>query len=218
MQATTFPRGAGLAVLSCPALVLLSVAAVDRPAATLSHAAFAGRTAVFVALTHIVDPVLPLAALGLAGAGLAALLGWRPGAAGRRVIAACVAVLVAAMIKDQLKYAFGRLWPETWVDGNPSWIRDGAYGFFPFHGRTGWSSFPSGHMTAATAPVAALWRELPRWRPILALPVAMVAVGLYGADYHFVGDMVAGAYLGAACGVGVAALLSAPVGPRAAPP
>ena len=28
-----------------------------------------------------------------------------------------------------MKYAFGRLWPETWVDNNPSWIHDGAYGF-----------------------------------------------------------------------------------------
>ncbi len=50
-----------------------------------------------------------------------------------------------------------------------------AYGFFPFHGRTGWSSFPSGHMTAITAPVSVLWARLPRWRPVLAIPVMLVA-------------------------------------------
>ncbi len=110
-------------------------------------------------------------------------------------------------IKEQLKFDFGRLWPETWVDGNPSWIKDAAYGFFPFHGRTGWSSFPSGHMTAITAPVSVLWARLPRWRPVLAIPVILVAVGLYGADFHFIGDMVAGCCLGAACGIGVLAVL-----------
>ena len=35
----------------------------------------------------------------------------------------------------------------------------------------------------------------------------LVAIGLYGADFHFVGDMVAGCCLGAACGMGVQAVL-----------
>ncbi len=205
-----------LLVLSCPVLVLLCIAFVDRDAATLSHADFAGRNGVFISLTHIVDPIPPLAVLGFAGAGIAVLLGWRPGPVGRALIACCLAVLVAIAIKDELKYAFGRLWPETWVDNNPSWIHDGAYGFFPFHGRQGWFSFPSGHTTLITAPVAALWGRLPRWRPVLAIPVALVMVGLFGADYHFVGDMVAGLYLGAVCGAGSAALLSKLPGPAAA--
>lgn len=196
-----------LVVASCPVLVTLCVAFVDRPAAFLSHADLAGQRWAFVALTHLVDPVPPLAVAGAASAGLAALLGWRPGAVGRSLIACCLAALVAIALKDQLKLAFGRLWPETWVQNNPSLIRDDAYGFFPFHGGPGWSSFPSGHTTMMTAPMAALWGRLPRWRPILALPVVLVMVGLFGADYHFVGDMVAGLYLGAACGVGAAALL-----------
>ena len=196
-----------LVVLSCPTLVLLCVAFVDRAGATLSHADFAGRNSAFVALTHIVDPIPVAAGLGLAGSGLAALFGWRPGRVGRTLVGCCLATLVAIALKDELKYAFGRLWPETWVDNNPSWIRDGAYGFFPFHGRTGWSSFPSGHTTVVTAPVTVLWQRLPRWRPILAIPVGLVVVGLFGADYHFIGDMVAGLYLGAACGFGASALL-----------
>src|SRR5580658_10495109 len=83
--------------------------------------------------------------LGLAG--LAALAGWRPGHWARIVIACCIAVLVAINLKDQLKYAFGRTWPETWVNDNPSWIGNGTYGFWPFHKGAGWASFPSGHMT-----------------------------------------------------------------------
>ena len=191
------------ATSACVVLVLFCIAFVDRPAATWSHALFSGHDVVFRGLTHIVDPLLPCAGLGLAAAALAASCGWRPRRAGHLLIAYCFAILVSYAIKEQLKFDFGRLWPETWVDGNPSWIKDGAYGFFPFHGRTGWSSFPSGHMTAITAPVSVLWARLPRWRPVLPIPVILVAVGLYGADFHFVGDMVAGCCLGAACGLGV---------------
>jgi membrane-associated phospholipid phosphatase len=210
--------GAFLAVLSCPVAVVFCVAVVDRPMALLAHADLAGHRRLFDAMTHVVDPIPPLAACGLAVAGFAALLGWRPGAAARTLIACCVATLIAIVLKDELKFAFGRLWPETWVEANPSLIGDGAYGFFPFHGGRGWSSFPSGHTTLVTAPVAVLWARLPRWRPILALPVVVAVAGLFGADYHFVGDMVAGLYLGAACGAGALALVREPVGTGFAPP
>ena len=208
--------GVLLGLLSCPISVCLCVAFVDRPAALLAHADLAGYRAFFNGLTHIVDPIPPLAAAGAALAGVAALLGWRPGPSARILVACCVATLVAIVLKDELKYAFGRLWPETWVDSNPSLIRDGAYGFFPFHGGRGWFSFPSGHTTMITAPVAVLWDRLPHWRPLLAVPVALVVAGLFGADYHFVGDMVAGLYLGAACGAGALALLREPAGPMPA--
>lgn len=206
------------AVLSCPLLVALCVLFVDRPAAVLAHADFAAWKPAFDAMTHIVDPVPPVATLGIAAAGSASLLGWRPGPLGRTLVACCLAALVAIALKDELKYAFGRLWPETWTENNPSLIRDGAYGFFPFHGGRGWFSFPSGHTTMIAAPVAVLWIRLPRWRPILAVPVLLVVVGLYGADYHFVGDMVAGLYLGAACGIGASALLSGRSGTALVPP
>lgn len=211
MRARTVPTARRLAILlSCPVLVGFCVAFVDRPAASLAHADFAARRSLFDALTHIVDPIPPLAGLGLAAAALAALFGWRPGPRVRVFLACCLAVVLAIVLKDQLKYAFGRLWPETWVDGNPSFIRDGAYGFFPFHGGRGWASFPSGHTTLVAAPASVLWRRLRGWRPLVALPVALVVVGLFGADYHFAGDMVAGLYLGAACGAGALALVGRP--------
>ena len=196
------------AALSCVVLVALCVAVVDRPAASWAHATFHGAWE-FVDLTHIVDPVLPVSALGLIVAAVAVMSGWRPGYVGRTFIACCMAALMAYAIKDQAKYALGRLWPETWVNNNPSWIKDGAYGFSPFHGGAGWGSFPSGHMTAITAPMAVIWQRAPRWRWLAALIVAVVAIGLFGADYHFVGDMVAGVYLGAACGTGMLAALHA---------
>lgn len=194
--------------LSCVVLVGLSVAFVDRPVSTFSHATFRGAWE-FVYLTHIVDLVLPGSALGLIVAAVAVMSGWRPGRIGRTVIACCLAALLAYAIKDQLKYAFGRLWPETWVNNNPSWIGNGAYGFTPFHGGAGWSSFPSGHMAGITAPMTVLWLRAPRLRVVAVLLTGLVAIGLVGADYHFVGDIIAGTYVGAASAIGMLAALHA---------
>jgi membrane-associated phospholipid phosphatase len=197
----------GFAVLLSAALLIpASVEFLDRAVSSWSFAVL-HRPEALVDLTYIVEPLPPAAAILLALAGLAALAGWRPGPWARVMIACCLAVLVAITLKEQLKLAFGRTWPETWVNHNPSWIGDGTYGFTPFHGGPGWASFPSGHMTVITAPVGVLWGALPRLRLLwLALPL-LVAIGLLGADYHFLGDVIAGSYLGTACGIGMAALL-----------
>lgn len=199
------PQSAGkalLAVFLSILLIVLAMAFVDRPLSTWSHDHWHGVEG-FVWLTHIVDPIPGLAVLGLAGMGIAALLGWRPGPKARVAIAFCLATLVALAIKDQLKLAFGRTWPETWTNNNPSWIGNGAFGFFPFHGGRGWASFPSGHTTLMSAPMTVLWLAFRRWLWLWAGLVALVAVGLIGADYHWLSDIIAGACLGFASGVGL---------------
>lgn len=178
---------------------LLAVALLDRPAALLAHAWFGEGRGGFVALTHLVDPLLPLAVVGFLCGGAALLLGWTPGDRGRAAFALCTATLLAVVCKDQLKIAFGRTWPETWVANNPSLIRDGVMAFAPFHGGVGWSAFPSGHATLATAPAVVLmlvWAS--RWRWLALLGVGLVCLGLYGADYHYLGDILAGIGVGAA--------------------
>ncbi|WP_131116099.1 phosphatase PAP2 family protein [Lichenihabitans psoromatis] len=188
---------------------ILSISLIDRPAAFWSHADFHGIWA-FVALTHLVDPLPPAASIGFLVLGIAALSGRRPGPIGWVILQACVALLVAVMIKDQGKFVFGRLWPETWINNNPSLIGTGAYGFFPFHGGTGWASFPSGHMTAITAPMVAIQPALRRWWWVTVVPIGLVAIGLFGADYHFVGDMLAGTLLGAVCAWAIVSLMPRP--------
>jgi membrane-associated phospholipid phosphatase len=198
------PRRLFAAVLSCAILVSLAIAWVDRPASTWSHATLHGM-AVFPWLTHLADPTLPVAAVVLALAGVGVLSGWQPPAWFKTLLACSLATVIAFAIKDQLKDACGRLWPETWTNHNPSWIGTGAYGFFPFHGGEGWESFPSGHTTRITAFMAVLWLRVPRLRWLWVTLVFFVALGLFGADYHFIGDIFAGAYLGVACAVGVVA-------------
>ena len=197
-----------VAAISCAILVLLAIGLADRPLSTWSHAEFHGQRG-FIWLTWIVDPIPPLAVLGLIGAGIAAIAGWRPGANGRILLAACLATVAALVIKDQLKILFGRTWPETWTNNNPSWIGNGSFGFEPLHGGAGWFSFPSGHTTLITAPMMVLWLCLPRLRAVWAALIALVVIGLLGADYHWLSDTIAGFYLGTATAVGMVALLKA---------
>ena len=55
-------------------------------------------------------------------------------------------------------------------------------------------------MTAICAVISVLWIYYPKFRVIYALVVAAVAIGLLGADYHFVSDIIAGSLLGAVTG------------------
>jgi membrane-associated phospholipid phosphatase len=198
------------AFIACIVLSLLSIAFVDRPVSIWAHTL--NRPAPLEWLTHIIDPFVPAASIALLGIAVATVLGWRLGPLGRIIIALCLAVLIATVIKEELKFLFGRTWPETWVGNNPSWIHDGVYRFEPLHGGKGWAAFPSGHMAIITAPCTVLWIGL-----ILA-----VAIGLIASDYHFVGDMIAGTFVGWACGIGAVALtrglVTPPEVPERAPP
>jgi hypothetical protein len=193
--------------MACLLSVGLAVLFVDRAASSWSHEHLHHAAALDM-LTHIVDPLRPAALLSLAGIGFAAAFrGWRPGERGRTLLAASLAILVSVEIKEQLKHFFGRTWPGTWTGNNPSWILDHAYGFHLLHGGAGWESFPSGHTTQIAALAAVIWLRLPRIRWFGVALAALVSVGLWGSDYHFVGDIVAGAILGSACGIGMVALV-----------
>ncbi|MDQ6869158.1 MAG: phosphatase PAP2 family protein [Pseudomonadota bacterium] len=80
----------------------------------------------------------------------------------------------------------------------------------PFHGGSGFGSFPSGHTTAIATPVTILWLVWPELRVVWVLPVAIVAIGLIGANYHFVSDIIGGLYLVVAIGLGIAGLMLSP--------
>ena len=195
----TWGLAAGGAILSIAASYFI----VDRPLATLAYENLRGSRRYFDALTHIVDPFPAIAVLILLSAIVVALRGpVRPALIDLvRVSAGLCAAIVA---KDFFKWAFGRTWPETWINRNPSFFGDGTYGFFPFHGGQGWFAFPSGHMTIICAVAAGLWVAWPRGRLLYVLAVALVALGLIGADYHWLSDIIAGAALGATFGVAAA--------------
>lgn len=195
----TAARNWSLAFIGTALAVVICYAWIDRPVAVLAHAEFQ-QFKLFEHLTHIPDAIIPVAVAIVLALGVCGLAG-RGSTRLATVILLCVASLaVAEAVKDQLKFAFSRTWPETWVRNNPSFIRDHVFGFFPFHGGPGYASFPSGHTTAICAVMSILWLCYPRWRAFYALAVAAAAIGLVGADFHFVGDVIAGGFLGSFVG------------------
>jgi len=180
---------------------------LDRPIATFVHfQILREHQAMFAKLTHIPEPLIPLAVLAFVGMGLLALAG-RPLTRWQTVVfIAGTSLVMAETTKNGLKYVFGRTWPETWVNNNPSFIRNGVYGFNWFHDGAAYRSFPSGHMSLTCALVAVLWIWYPRGRPLWALLAVVVAVGLVGANYHFFSDIIAGSFVGASTGWMVTAL------------
>ena len=188
-----------MAALSCVLLIGLSIAFADRPLSTYSHDVIR-RPAWSTIVTGLMGPknVLVLALIGLLVVGVVYIRKRVLSQAWRTVLTVSIAIVFATAAVIALKFAFGRLWPETWIEHNPSWISNHQFGFRPFHGGAGYESFPSGHTARVTAPFAVLWQRLPRYRPLwAAFPLLMIA-GLMAADFHFLSDCIAGVYVGIA--------------------
>jgi membrane-associated phospholipid phosphatase len=197
-------RNWSLGLLGTVIAVTASYLWLDRPIAQLAHDELQ-RFNLFEKLTLVPNALTPLVVVALVALGL-------PGLSGRKLsrfqsvgLLTGLSLAVAVFVKYWLKYAFGRTWPETWIRNNLSFIRDGAYGFHPFHGGPGYASFPSGHMTMTCTVMAVLWICYPGYRPVYAVCMAAVAVGLVGANFHFLSDVIAGGFLGLTVGwLGVA--------------
>jgi len=95
------------------------------------------------------------------------------------------------LAKAALKFAFGRVNTRLWLH------EPGLYGFHWFQRRQGYDGFPSGHMIVIVTLLAALWRFHPKCRPWCLCLGLLLAVALIATDYHFLSDVIAGAYLGA---------------------
>jgi membrane-associated phospholipid phosphatase len=106
-------------------------------------------------------------------------------------------MLVANEFRVSLGDLFGRYWPETWFDNNPSLIGNGTYGFHPFVHGDDLGSFPSGHASRILGFATVWWLAVARSRAVCAVVCPPMLVSLVAMNYHFVGDVVAGATLGA---------------------
>jgi membrane-associated phospholipid phosphatase len=104
-----------------------------------------------------------------------------------------IALAIAEPLKGWLKFVFGRTWPAY---GQPSFIFEAAYGFHPFHGGPDFESFPSGHSAAVCAVAVILWTYLPIIRAFCAATVAAILAALVAGDFHFLSDVIAGAFVG----------------------
>jgi membrane-associated phospholipid phosphatase len=117
------------------------------------------------------------------------------------MLAMANSIVIATLFKTILKVIFGRYWPLTWKYNNLSLIKNNAYGFNFFKGfTTANNAFPSGHTAVIVAAISVLWIAYPRWRWLYSLLVFITVIGMLGMNYHFVGDVIGGAFLGALVG------------------
>ena len=196
----TLLRRVAAALPLCALLVTLAYLFVDRPVAFFVHDHHLNRIAALEWMTHtamafnaLASVVVVLAAVRLAFGPLTRLE--------RTLLAAAISLTVAVAFNYYLKFLFGRYWPETWVNDNPSLIRDNAYGFHPFHFEPDYGSFPSGHTARTVAVLWVIGIAYPRWKWFCGVVTASVVVGLVGMNYHFVGDTIGGTFLGAWMGM-----------------
>ena len=165
-------------------LVAISYQWFDRPIATFSHNELR-RAQVFIWMQRIPEWFRVGAPICLMAVGVYSLTGRVLAKPFAVLFLASLSLVASSAIKDQLKIVFGRTWPDTWTHNNPSFIRDGAFGFHPFSMGSWYKSFPSGHTTSTCAVIGVLWFCWPKFRPLYVLIVATVAVGLIGANYRF---------------------------------
>lgn len=97
---------------------------------------------------------------------------------------------VSYLLKYLLKVVFGRVNTRFWLQ------EPGLYGFYWFDTRSGYEGFPSGHMLVVVALLAAVWRFYPKSRPYCLAIECLLGATLIATNYHFLSDVIAGAYAG----------------------
>jgi len=197
------------ALLVCAAAVEVCYLFIDRPVAFFVHDHDLKRFAILKQFTYVPEIVPQWSPVALAL--LMVRRAWGPlQRCEWTLLAAIVSMLIAEQCRESLKFVFGRYWPDTWINNNPSLIRDDAYGFHPFHGgdwRNWYGSFPSGHTARSVGFAWVFWIVYPRWRWLCVLVVASVVAGLVGNNDHFVGDTIAGGVVGGIVGTYTARLM-----------
>jgi membrane-associated phospholipid phosphatase len=187
------------AMLAGGSAVVICYFFVDRPVACFVHRHQLDRFEEFRWLTEPPPAVQLWAPLALAALAVRRALGpWRRWQ--YVLLLACVALIVADQARQSLGDVCGRYWPETWHNDNPSLIGSGAYGFHPFQTGDDVGSFPSGHAARIAAFAAVFWIAYPQARWFCAVLAAPMLAALIAANYHFVGDVIAGTVLGAIVG------------------
>jgi membrane-associated phospholipid phosphatase len=201
------------ALAACSIAVVICYYFVDRPVAFFVHDHRIPRLEELRWLTEPPPLVQSWAPLALVLLAMRRAVGpWRRWQ--HVLCVACVSLIIADQFRQSLGDLFGRYWPETWHDNNPSLIGSGAYGFHPFQVGDDIGSFPSGHSARIVGFASVFWLAMPRSRWACVVVGLPMLVALVGMDYHFVGDVVAGGTLGAIVGSWAARLSSLNSGRR----
>lgn len=182
----------GVAALAAILVVLISVNFLDRPIAKLCYSALGHLIIVreFSGTPSFFGPIQIFLLLIF----LYRRIALYPFAHPDVVLVLCEASSLATrLLLPTMKFAFGRTWP---LDGHPSFLIDGVYGFNFFTAGYPFESFPSGHTASVCALAGVLWATYPRFRLLYAAGVAAIAIALVAGDFHFLSDVLAGGFIG----------------------
>lgn len=190
----------GVAFLFAAAVVVASVAWIDRPAAL-----FAARLHLDAGLLsepYVARPYLvALGTVSLLVGGFALACGtflppWARNFARAAFFSGLAMASGLGLTEYALKPLFGRTLPEAF-------LHRGLYGFHWLHGGDAYGSFPSGHSVQIMSMASVFWVAYPRWRPFWAACAAATATALVLAERHFVSDVLAGGMVGAGAGAAI---------------
>ncbi len=204
-------------LLACAGLVAICYYLIDRPVADWigNNSPFWPapnwmRWSDFIAVMMVGAPILLLLA------GLRRLRGpWQRWELQLVVIAG--SVFVMTLLKQLLKWTFGRPGPALWIFSGASTVPDNPnYTFHWLHGLFPYVAFPSGHLTIACTVGSIVWIIWPKWRWLALAAIVIVAGSLLITNYHYVGDMVGGAFLGWLGGLWTVQLMPAKLKPSVA--
>jgi membrane-associated phospholipid phosphatase len=179
------------------AFVMVSVRWFDRPIALFLYRTVKGHHAP-AALAARIFSIPLLATVVFVACGLAVIIGRRLSKVEATIAICTVGALASTVIKDQLKFVFGRTWPYL--------LRDDVYGFNFFQSGKSFESFPSGHAAIASVVLTVLWILFPNQRFLCATAMVAVDIGLVALNLHFLSDVVAGSFVGISTGVFTVAL------------
>jgi PAP2 superfamily len=101
-----------------------------------------------------------------------------------------ITVPLVNVVKMIVKFAFGRINTRFWLQ-HPH-----AKEFHWFHGSANFCGFPSGHMAVFTVLIIALSIFYPRYQVFYFTCLILLALALILTNYHFLSDIIAGAYVG----------------------
>ena len=177
-------------------LTAFSIAYIDRPLASFIDAHFR-HTIGWVALDQSIEP-LKLVAISalffLFWVGYRSVCGYglKPWAV--KAFVCSWAVVWGLATEFVFKQIFGRGWPD------PTYTQYHLYGFRFLHAGQNWSSFPSGTAIGSTALATTLASLFPRLRAVCVLFAAVLCIAVVVANYHWLSDSIAGAFLGVSIG------------------
>jgi membrane-associated phospholipid phosphatase len=170
------------------AFVLVSVRWIDKPLVQFFETVIQRE----ILPIDLVDRILSIPSIGtilFIALGLSAISGRRFSKIEATIALCVIATLITTVIKDQLKFIFGRSWPSLL-------LQQDVYGFHFFQSGKLWESFPSGHAAVAAALLSVVWVSLPKLRAASVIVVFAADLGLIVLYLHFLSDVVAGTFVG----------------------